>query len=201
MAIAEHLDLDVAGIDNRPLQNHGGIAKRARRLRSRAAQRIGKRSRIPDQPHAAPAAAGDGLDHDGKTDLAGLGQDSGIALVRTLIAGNAGNACRLHDLLGAGLVAHGPDRFGRRPDEHQTGVAAGLRQPGVLGEEPVAGMDRVGAAGPGRRNNGLDPKIGLRRRRLTDADRLIRLAHMQRVGDRHRNRPRPRHGQDGARYA
>ena len=41
----------------------------ALRLGARAAQRIGKRSCVRDQPHAAPAAAGDRLDHHGKADL------------------------------------------------------------------------------------------------------------------------------------
>ena len=66
MAIAEHLDFDVAGIGDGPFQDHGGIAERALGFGSRAAQRIRKRRGIRDQPHAAPAAAGDGLDHDRK---------------------------------------------------------------------------------------------------------------------------------------
>ena len=44
----------------------------ALRLGARAAQRIGKRRCVRDQPHAAPAAAGDGLDHHGKADLVRL---------------------------------------------------------------------------------------------------------------------------------
>ena len=123
------------------------VAERALRFRSRAAQRIGERSRIRDQPHAAPAAAGDRLDHHGKADLLGFRQHHGVALVGALIAGHAGHAGRLHDLLGAGLVAHRLDGFRRRPDEHQPGIAAGARKILVLGQKAVAGMHRVGAAG------------------------------------------------------
>src|SRR5437588_7224148 len=83
--IAEHLDFDVAGIFDRPLQDHGGIAERALRLGSRAAQQPWKRRRVRNQPHAAPAAAGDRLDHYGKTDLAGLREHGGLALVRALV--------------------------------------------------------------------------------------------------------------------
>ena len=44
----------------------------AARLGARAAQRIGKRGGIGDQPHAATAAAGDRLDHHRKADRLGL---------------------------------------------------------------------------------------------------------------------------------
>ena len=89
--VAEHLDLDMAGIDNRALQDHGGVAERGFRLGARAAQGIGKRGGVRDQPHAASAAAGDGLDHDGKADPAGFRKHRGVALVGALIAGDAGH--------------------------------------------------------------------------------------------------------------
>ena len=63
MAVAEHLDFDVAGIGDGALQDHGRVAERALRFGPRAAQRIEKRRGVRDQPHAAPAAAGGGLDH------------------------------------------------------------------------------------------------------------------------------------------
>ena len=124
VAIAEHLDFDMAGIGYRAFEDHSGIAERALRLGSRAAQRIRKRRRIRDQPHAAPAAAGHRLDHHGKADLLGFRQHHGVALVGALIAGHAGHAGLAHDVLGAGLVAHRPDRLRRRPDEHQPRIAA-----------------------------------------------------------------------------
>ena len=125
VAVAEHLDFDMSGIDDGALQNDGGIAERALSLGSRAAQRVWKGGRIRNQPHAAAAAAGDGLDHDGEADLLGFLQHHGVALVLTLIAGHAGHAGLEHDILGAGLIAHRADRFRRRADEHQSSVAAG----------------------------------------------------------------------------
>ena len=159
IAVAEHLDLDVAGIDDGALQDDGGITERALRLRPRAAQRIRKCRGVRDQPHAAPAATGDRLDHDGKADLFGLRQHHGVALVRALIAGHARHARLLHDVLGAGLVAHRPDRLRRRPDEHQPGIAAGLRKILVLGEEAIARMHRAGAAGFGGGDDRIDPQV------------------------------------------
>ena len=117
----------------------------------------------------------------GKPILPASRQHGGVALVVALIAGHAGHAGGLHDVLGAGLVAHRGDGLGRRPDEDQPGIAAGLREILVLGEKAVAGMHRVGAAGLGRRDDRVDPQIGLRRQRLADPHGLIGLAHMQRV--------------------
>src|SRR4030088_2096341 len=85
IAIAEYLNLDVTGIGNRPLKNDCGIAERALRLGSRAVQSIRKCCRIGHQPHAASAAAGDGLDHHGKSDLYRLSEHLVVALVGTLI--------------------------------------------------------------------------------------------------------------------
>ena len=159
VAVAEHLDFDVPGIDDGALQDHGGIAERALRLGARAAQRVRERRRIRHKPHAAPAAAGDRLDHDGEADLPGFRQHRGIALVRALIAGHDGHAGPLHDVLGAGLVTHRPDRFRRRADEDQPGIAAGLREILVLGEETIAGMHRRGAAGLCGGDDRLDPQV------------------------------------------
>ena len=50
-----------------------------------------------------------------------------------------------------GLAAHQRDRFRRRADEGQAGVAARGGEVFVLGEEPVAGMHGVGARIAARR--------------------------------------------------
>ena len=124
MAVAEHLDFDVAGIDDSALQDHASVAECALRLRPRAAQRVRECGGIGDQPHAAPAAASDRLDHHGEADLPGFREHHRVALIGPLVTGHAGHAGLPHDVLGAGLVAHRPDRFRRRPDEHEPRVAA-----------------------------------------------------------------------------
>src|SRR3954447_2407066 len=79
IAVAKHLDLDVAGIDDGALQDDGGITERALRLRPRAAERTRKSRAAPPQPHAAPAATGHRLDHDGEADLFGFSQHDLVA--------------------------------------------------------------------------------------------------------------------------
>ena len=145
-AVGENLDFDMARRFDRALEQH------RRRRRTRPAPRTWRRAEggrsaasLGREAHAAPAAAGERLDHHGKADLARRGCERRLALV-AVVAGNAGNAGRAHQRLGARLVAHGADRGGRRADEDEPGRLAGRGEGGVLGEEAVAGMDRVGAA-------------------------------------------------------
>src|SRR5258707_14730337 len=88
--VAEYLDFDVTGIGDRPFEDHGRITECALRLGSSAAQRIEKHFGVSNLPHAAPAAAGDGLDHHGKADPLGFGEHRAVALVGALIAGHTG---------------------------------------------------------------------------------------------------------------
>ena len=83
--------------------------------------------------HPASAAAGGGLDDQRETDLVRLARrddrDAGLA----------------RDPLRLELVPAGAERLRRGPDEDQAGRLDRFREVGVLGQEAVAGMDRVGA--------------------------------------------------------
>ena len=62
---------------------------------------------------------------------------------------------------------------------------------GVLGQEAVTGMDRLGAGDPRRGQDGRDVEIAVAGWWRTDADALIGQAHMHRLGVRggvHRDR-------------
>ena len=63
-------------------------------------------------------------------------------------------------LLGARLVAHDAHGLGRRAHPHHAGVPAGLGQVGALREEPVAGVERVGAGLLCRRHEGRRVEVG-----------------------------------------
>ena len=182
VAVGKHLDLDVARCDQRPLQDHRGIAKRALRLTLRTAQRSGKPGRRIDPPQAAAATAGSGFDHHRPAEFFSLDSQPGGRLVRALVAGDAGHTGGHHQGLGAGLVAHGPDGLRRRADENQPGVAAGLRKSGVLGQKAVARVHRVGAAQAGRVDDRRDVEVALARCRRTDAHRLVGLQRVAGVG-------------------
>ena len=60
-------------------------------------------------------------------------------------AGNERQAERLRGRLRLDLVAHEPDVLGARADEGDVVLFEDLGEAGILGEEAVAGMHRVGA--------------------------------------------------------
>ncbi len=69
--VAEHLDLDVAGIDDELLDEHAVVAERGLRLRARARETFRDLVARSRDAHALAAAAGGGLDHHGIADLVG----------------------------------------------------------------------------------------------------------------------------------
>ena len=182
VAVGKDLDLDVPRFDDGPLEHHRGLAERVQRLRLRAAQRVFEVAGRGHQPHATTATTGHRLDHDRIADAIGLGTQALRALVSAVVAGHARHAGGQHQALGGRLVTHRVDRLGRRADEHQPRVAAGAREVGVLGEKAVARVNRVGAGLVRGVDDRLDVEVGLSRRRLADAHRLVGFAHVQRVG-------------------
>ncbi len=79
------------------------------------------------------------------------------------------------------LVAHRLDGFHVRPDESDAGPFQRARKRRILGQEPVARMDGVGASRLGRRHDLVDHEIGLRRGRRADRDGLVGRLDMDRV--------------------
>ena len=66
--VAEDLHLDVPGVGDEPLEEHGAVAERGGRLAACAADRLGQLRRAGDQPHAAAAAAERRLDQQREAD-------------------------------------------------------------------------------------------------------------------------------------
>src|SRR5262249_24221351 len=58
------------------------------------------------------------------------------------------------------FTPHPPYGFGRGADKDQPGVGAGLRKAGILSQEPVAGMDSIGAGAAGRPEGWVDRQGG-----------------------------------------
>ena len=76
----------------------------------------------------------------------GVGSDADAAeIARAIGAGHDRDAEPLGGLLGLDLVAHQADVLGLRADEMQIMVGQDLGEAGVLREETVTGMNRVGA--------------------------------------------------------
>jgi hypothetical protein len=74
--------------------------------------------------------------------------------------------------------------FRRGADELDAVILDRLHEIGVLGEEAVAGVDRLRAGDLGGRQDGGHAEVAVRGGRRADADRLVGHAHMHRVGIR-----------------
>ncbi len=121
------------------------VAERGFRLgarrRERGVELVGRR----DEPHALPAATCRRLEQHRVADLRGHGS-SGVDRCDPVAARHQRHARGAHLVLGSRLVAEPLHHLGRRPDEDEIVVGAGAREVRVLGEEPVAGMNRLAAA-------------------------------------------------------
>ena len=83
-------------------------------------------------------------------------------------------AARARHLARHRLVAHGPDRLGSRSHEYEPGAFHHRREVRVLRQEAVAGMDGVGAARDGGRDDGLFVQIGFCGVRWSDLCDFVR---------------------------
>ena len=97
--------------------------------------------------HALAAATRARLDEHGEADARRLLGQSGVGLVVAVVAGQHRDTDLDCDSPCGSLVAQRAHRRWWRTDPDQTGGYHGRREVGVLGQEAVAGVDRVGAGG------------------------------------------------------
>ena len=84
------------------------------------------------------------------------------------------------------LVAHDGDRLRPRADPGEAGLFDRTRETGILGEEPVARVDRVGAAFARGGKDSVLGEVAFPGRRRADRERLVGLDDVPRVGVRFR---------------
>ena len=182
MAVGEDLDLDVAAIEDQALEHQRAVAEGALRFTAGADDGLGQLVVLVDQTHAAPATAADGLDQQRVAQALAFGHQDLVILVGPQVAGRGGHTGLDHLLLGASLVPHHADGFGRGADEDDARIAAGLGEAGVLGQETVAGVDGIGAGLAAGGQQHLALEVGLGSRGRTDADGLVSQADVRRLG-------------------
>ena len=181
VGVGEHLHLHVARPREIPFQQQPIVAERgARQALCGFDCRRNLGGGIHDL-HALAAAPRAGFDDEREADTLRLGQQPLRRLVLAMIAGRDGYSDGRHGRLGCALGAHGADRRSGRPDEDQTGVAASLRESGVLGEKTIAGVHGVGADAPRQIQNLADVEVAVRRRCRPQEVRFVGQAHMARV--------------------
>jgi len=177
--VGKDLDLDVVRLVEVLLEVDGVVAEARHGFALRGAPGGVEVGHLFHAPHALAAAAAGGLEHDGEADLLG----EGLGLVEGLEGrGGAGHDRHVglhHVRAGAGLFAHGFHRGGRRADEGDAGGVAGAHEGCVLGEEAVAGVDRIGAGFLCGVEDGLLVEVALARRWRPDAEGLVGPAHVE----------------------
>src|SRR5437867_93378 len=173
LSVGQHLDLDVPRLRQVALQIDGAVAERPRRLAPRDSERALELRLRADDAHALPAPAQRRLDHEGIADLAGRRAQRIVTGHRLERSRNRRDAQPARDPARRRLVAQRADRSRRRPDEDEPGGAAGLGEPGILGEKPVARVDGVGAGGLGDAHQLVDREVTLGRRGRPERVRLV----------------------------
>ena len=103
LAVAKHLDLDVARALRILFNQHRAVAKAALGLALAACQGSGKVARRLHNAHALAAAASAGLDQHGVANAVRLALQERGVLVGAVVAGHQRHTGALHQLLGFGL--------------------------------------------------------------------------------------------------
>ena len=179
--VGEHLRLDVPGLVQEPLDEALAAAEGRHGLADGGVEQLGDLLHGAGDLQPAAAAAERGLDGDRQAVLLGEGDHLVGVLDRVLGAGHQRGAGLGGDVPGLHLVAEGDDRLGGGADPGEPGVDDGLGEVGVLGQEAVAGVDRVGAGLLGGVEDLVDDQVGVAGRRAAEGERLVGDAHVQRV--------------------
>ena len=180
--VAEDLNFDMPGggqefLDQDPVIPESTLCLTARRIERR--DEIGL---LLHDPHATATTAGRRLDQHRKADITGSRGKGFHGLVFAVIPRHQRHTCGLHDILRCRLVAHRPHGIRARPDKGDPRPGTGLGEPGILGQETVAGMNGIRARCARRRNHCIDIQIALGRCFGADIHRFIGGIHMHRAG-------------------
>src|SRR5208337_602613 len=175
----QHLELDMPGLDEVLLYEDRSVAERGLRDPLASGDRVLQPFLVLDNLHPDAPAPGACL-HDDRVsdrlcDLLCI-VDAADAAVRARQDRDAG---LFHHLLAADLRSHRFDRLPPWPDKSNALVKAELRKPVVLGQEPVARVDRLGAALLRNIEDPLHVQVALRRVGLADMECLVCILYVE----------------------
>src|SRR5262249_7273922 len=181
MAISHDLKFNVARIEDELFQVHLIVSKCFLRLMTRAMESRLKAWLIVRSTHPAAAAAAGCLDHYRIAEFLGNFHRLFLCLDDSIAAGRYRHARFARSGPSSVLVAHRLHRTRGRADELDVTAFTDLHEMRVLGEESVAGMNRVNVADLGRAHDSINSQITLKAGRRTDTDRFIGQLNVQRI--------------------
>ena len=144
VAVGHELHLDVARDGDHALHQHGRVAEALPRLLAGPLEGGRQVLRPLDAAHAAPAAAGRGLDHERVPDRLAVADRRVDVLDRAAAPGRDRDAGLLGELLRLDLVAERAHDVGVGTGEDDVEPRAQLGEPGMLGDEAPADPGGVG---------------------------------------------------------
>ncbi len=179
--VAEHLNFDVAGIDDEFFDEDPVIAERRFRFGLGEAKAFGDLGSRMRDPHSLAAATGGGLDHDGIADLVGDLDRMFFVLDDAEVARHRRDFCFRGGFFRFDLVAHGGDGAGIGSDEDDSRLGERARKGFALGQEAIAGMHGLRAGLAAGLDDLVHHEIAVRSRRRPDQNRVIGHLDVERV--------------------
>ena len=181
MLIRQDLDLDVTGLLEVLLEVDIRGAECRRRLLLRHAEGAEQVGIVVDDPDPFSPSARGGLDHQRVADPRGRFQRFGLVEQHSGCARDDRDIRRPGQLAGLRLVAQPLDHGGTGPDELDAHGFTRLGKVGVLGQEAIAGMNRLRAGDDRGADNVDDVRVTLAAGGRADTDRFVRVAHVERL--------------------
>jgi hypothetical protein len=173
MLVAQHLDFDMAGIDDEFFDEDAVVAERSLGFGLGETKALGDLGLGMGDPHTLAAAAGGSLDHHGIADLVGDLHGVFVVFDHAEMAGNGRHLGGRGPLLGFDFVAHGRDRAGIGTDEDDPRLLKRARKGLAFGQKSVAGMDGFCAGRAASLDDLVDHQIALGRGWRPDEDRVV----------------------------
>ena len=180
LRVGKHLDLDVPRGRDRLLDVEAGVSEGRLGLGGGRPERALELVLGVDDPHPLATAACRSLEQHGISELGS--HRARLRGPNSLLASrHERNVRALHLRLRLHLVAHPGHHLRGRSDEDELVVLAGRDKGRVLGQEPVAGVDRLAAGCRRGGDHGRDVQVTLRRRRRPDGDGAVGEADVHRL--------------------
>ncbi len=189
--IGQQLDFDVARVFEEFLNEHAAVTEAGGGFGGSERHAFDELLLVARHAHALAPAPGGGFDHHRVANFLGELLCFRFRLDRFQTARHNVYTGFLGDDLRLNFIAHRLDGCGGRADQYDATLFQRCRKFGILRQEAIAGMHRIGTGLIDGGEDIINLQVAMRRGRRADINGLIGFLHMQRVGIRlrvHRDR-------------